>query len=327
MFAMISNRFVLSLAGMLFFVSPIAVAAQQQPKPKPKPTGALLTETNPSGTKKSPPPAAPVPTGDVVQKQKAPAANAPQKNGKAPARTGTAANNNESKPAWSVKVTKKEPVSLSLSAKNGRLTEIAAEISQRLKVPVILTGLMQQQNVTQEFEALPLEGALRLLAPQVYIDYELSSDGSKQPKVIGIYLQAMNEPPPAEAAVVKGDSQAILIEGNTEDGMDAANGEDEEKQPLHVSVEKNQISVRARKQPLTAVLYEIASKVDIPFEMKYESTELVDVDFNNYTMEQAVRTLSPNIRLYQRTNLTNYEVRPLRLVLVPPANNQQTTKM
>jgi hypothetical protein len=85
--------------------------------------------------------------------------------------------------------------------------------------------------------------------------------------------------------------------------------------------------VKARKQPLTAVLYEIASKVDIPFEMKYESNELVDVDFNNFTMEQAVRTLSPNIRLYQRTNLTSYEVRPLRLVLVSPANSQQTTKM
>jgi hypothetical protein len=321
---MILKRLVLSLAGMLLFGSTLADTNAQQPKPK----SVTLTETSPSNAKKTPPPPPAVPTGDVKQTQATPAPAA-QKNGKAPAtRTGTpAAANKESKPVWSVKVTKRAPISLSLSAKNGRLTEIAAEISTRLKTPVILTPLMQQQTVTQEFEALPLEGALRLLAPQVYIDYELSSDGSKQPKVIGIYLQAMNEPPPAEAAVVKGDSEAILIEGNTEDGLDATNVQDEEKQPLHVSVEKNQISVRARKQPLTAVLYEIASKVDIPFEMKYESTELVDVDFNNYTMEQAVRTLSPNIRLYQRTNLTNYEVRPLRLVLVPPANNQQTTKM
>jgi hypothetical protein len=126
---------------------------------------------------------------------------------------------------------------------------------------------------------------------------------------------------------VKGDSEAILIEGNTEDGLESTNVKDDDKSPLRVRVEKNQLSVKARKQPLTAVLYEIASKVDIPFEMKYESTELVDVDFNNLTIEQAVRTLSPNIRLYQRTNLTSYEVRPLRLVLVSPATNQQTTKM
>lgn len=322
---MISKRFVLSLAGTLFFASPIVATAQQ---PKPKPKSVTLTDSQ-ADTKKPLPPAV-VPTGDVKQSPSA-AAAAQERNARTPARTAgapaTAANNKEGKAAWTVKITKNAPVSLTLTAKNGRLTEIAAEISKRLKAPVILTPLMQQQSITQEFEGLPLEGALRLLAPQVYIDYELSSDGSQQPKVIGIYLQGMNEQPPAEAAVVKGDSQAILIEGNTEDGLDASTAADEEKQPLHVTVEKNQISVRARKQPLTAVLYEIASKVDIPFEMKYESTELVDVDFNNYTMEQAVRTLSPNIRLYQRTNLTNYEVRPLRLVLVPPANNQQTTKM
>lgn len=317
---MISKRFVLSLAGVLLFASPFAVTAQQ-PKPKPKAVIPAV-EAAPSDDRQTPPAAAP--TGDI--KLAAPATPRAQKNAKAPAAT-TAANNREAKPTWSLKVSKKAPVSLTLSAKNSRLTEIAAEISQRLKTQVILTPLMQQQNISQEFEALPLEGALRLLAPQVYIDYELSSDSSQQPKVIGIYLQGMNEAPPAESAVVKGDSQAILIEGNTEDGLDESTAKDEEKQPLRVAVEKNQISVRARKQPLTAVLYEIASKVDIPFEMKYESNELVDVDFNNYTMEQAVRTLSPNIRLYQRTNLTNYEVRPLRLVLVPPANNQQTTKM
>lgn len=319
MSAMILKRFVITLAGVVLFASPFAAKAQQ-PKPKPTPkTVSPARDTSPPSEAKTPPPA---PTGDI--KQAAPPA-APQKTSKAPASTAAAASNE--KKTWSVKVSKKAPVSLTLSSKNGRLTEIAAEISQRLKTPVILTPLMQQQNITQEFEGLPLEGALRLLAPQVYIDYELSSDGSSQPKVVGIYLQGMNEPSPAESAVVKGDSQAILIEGNTEDGLDESTAKDEAKQPLHVAVEKNQISVRARKQPLTAVLYEIASKVDIPFEMKYESNELVDVDFNNYTMEQAVRTLSPNIRLYQRTNLTNYEVRPLRLVLVPPGNNQQTTKM
>ncbi|HZG54597.1 MAG TPA: hypothetical protein VEZ40_21015 [Pyrinomonadaceae bacterium] len=293
MFDMISQRFVLTLAGALFAaVSPAVVAAAQQPKP---PAAKPPAEQSAPAPKQTP---APRPAA-------APAA----------------------KPLWSVKVSKKTPISISLSSKNGSLPEIAAEIGKRLKVPVILTPLMQKQRLTQEFEALPLEGALRLLAPQVYVDYELSGDAGGQPKPIGIYLQGMNEQPPAEAAVVKGDSEAILIEGNTEDGLEATNVRDEDRSPLRVTVEKNQLSVKARKQPLTAVLYEIASKVDIPFEMKYESTELVDVDFNNFTMEQAVRTLSPNIRLYQRTNLTSYEVRPLRLVLVSPGNNQQTTKM
>jgi hypothetical protein len=291
MFDMISQRFFPALAGAFLVVSSAVVSAQQ---PKP-PTAKPPAEPPAPAAKQTPAP-----------------------------RPATAAN--AAKPLWNLKVTKKTPITLSLSSKNGSLSEIAAEMGKRLKVPVILTPLMQKQRITQEFEGLPLEGALRLLAPQVYVDYELSGDGG-QPKAIGIYLQGMNEQPPAEASVVKGDSEAILIEGNTEDGLEATNVKDDEKTALRVTVEKNQVSVKARRQPLTAVLYEIASKVDIPFEMKYESTELVDVDFNNYTMEQAVRTLSPNIRLYQRTNLTSYEVRPLRLVLVSPANNQQTTKM
>jgi hypothetical protein len=94
---------------------------------------------------------------------------------------------------------------------------------------------------------------------------------------------------------------------------------------LSVKFERNQFTVHAKKQPLTAVLYEIASKVDIPFEMKYDSSEVVNVDLNNATMEQVVRTLSPNIRFYQRTDLQTYETKPLRLVLAQPTS--QTIKM
>lgn len=303
---MFFKRFVLSLAAVLLF-SPVVVTAAQQPRPK---------ATTPA--------AQPAPN---TKKTSASSNVATEKNVNSATRTGTlASNGKDGKLPWSLKVSRKAPASITLSAKNGRLSEIAAEIGKKLKVPVILTPLMQKQRVTQEIEGLPLEGALRLLAPQVYIDYELSGDAVASPKIVGIYLQGMNEQPPAEYAVAKGDTEAMLIEGNTEDGLDVANDKDQEKQPVRVTVEKNQISVHARKQPLTAVLYEIASKVDIPFEMKYESTELVDVDFNNYTVEQAVRTISPNIRLYQRTNLTNYEVRPLRLVLVSPSNNQQPIK-
>jgi hypothetical protein len=100
-----------------------------------------------------------------------------------------------------------------------------------------------------------------------------------------------------------------------------------EEEPLRVTFNKNQVSLRAKQQPLIVVLHEIALKVDIPFEMKYESSEVVDGEFNSYTMEQLVRSLSPNIRLYQRTDLSTSETRPLRLVLVPPANAQPTTKM
>jgi antitoxin component of RelBE/YafQ-DinJ toxin-antitoxin module len=119
---------------------------------------------------------------------------------------------------------------------------------------------------------------------------------------------------------VKGTSEAILIEGDTEEGTgdEEAQKKRDEENPLKVSYARNNLSVRARKQPLTVVLFKIASELGIPFELRYESPEVVDVDFNNYTVEQAIRGLSPAVRLFYRTDLQTYEMQPLRIVLGAP---------
>jgi hypothetical protein len=235
---------------------------------------------------------------------------------KGDAQKGTAA-----QPLWRLSVSKETPPTMTLKAKNAPLKDIAAELSRKLKVLVILSPLMQKQRVTMDFENVPIEGAVKMLAPLPYVDYEISGDPNEPQHLMGIYLYAFNEEPPDRNAVAKGSEEAILVEGNTEEGTDAYEKQREKDDtPLLVKVDKNMLSVRARKQPLSVILYEIAHKVDIPFEMKYESSDLVDVNFTNYTLEQAVRTLSPNIRLYQRVNLTNYESMPLRLLLVQPAS-------
>ena len=261
--------------------------------------------------------------------QSKPAAQTPAAPGRpaAAAQGGVAARGKEAA-TWRLKVSKSTPALVTLKAKDSPLTEIAAELSRKLDAPVFLSRVMQQQRVSHEFTDIPLEGAVRILAPQPYIDYEVSGDPAAQPRPIGIYLHALNEQPPDASAVVKGESEALLIQGHTEEGTEAyEKARDKDDLPLRVKVEKNVLSVRARKQPLVAVLAEIANKVDIPFEMKYESADLVDVDFSSYTIDQAVRSLAPNIRLYMRTDLTSYENRPLRLVLVPPASSQQPTRM
>jgi hypothetical protein len=229
----------------------------------------------------------------------------------------------DEQPSWTLKVTKGTPRMVTLKSKSAPLSEVAAELSKKIGAPVLLSPLMQKQRVTLDFANVPLEGAVRMLAPLPYVDYEMSGGGDGQPKIMALYLYSFNEEPPARTAVVKGGEEAILIEGNTEEGTEGSDKQrEQEEAPLRIKFERNQLSVHASKQPLSVVLYEIASKVDIPFDMKYESPELVDVDFSNYTMEQAVRTLSPNLRLYVRTNLTNYETIPLRLTLVPPARSQ-----
>ena len=224
---------------------------------------------------------------------------------------------------WRLRVSKTAPYLVTLNATKARLTDIAADLGRQLGAPVFLSPVMEKQRVTLEFTKYPLESAIRALAPQPYIDYELSGDYSVQPKPIAIYLQAYNEPQPPENAAVKNNSEVLIIEGNTEEGLDtpAPDAKDQEEKPLTVSFDKNQLTVRARKQPLNVVLYEIANKVGVPFELQYESKELVDVSFSNYTLEQAVRSLSPSVRLYVRTDLSTSEARPLRIVLGPPTKS------
>lgn len=260
-------------------------------------------------------------TQSPAKKGKATAPDKAEKQSPASAKTEKA---KEAKGKFTLKVASGPVRAVDLRANDASVAEIAAKLSKEFDIPVLLSPVMQKARVTIEFESMPLEGAVRMIAPQPYADYEISGDGSTMAKMVALYLHALNEPAPSESAVVRGDSEAILISGDTEEGTDRA-AKEEQEPSLSVKIERNQFSVHARKQPLTAVLYEIASKVDIPFEMKYDSSEIVNVDLNNATMEQVVRTLSPNIRLYQRTDLQTYETRPLRLVLAHPTS--QTIKM
>lgn len=228
------------------------------------------------------------------------------------------------KRAWSLRMSKEAPHTFSVKAKEARLSEITGELSRRLKVPIFSSPLLEKQLVSLDFSGINLEGTLRMFAPQVYIDYESGGEDQYQPKPLAIYLHGMNEPPPSTTQVVKGNSEALLIEGDTEEGVgdEEARKKREAEEPLRVSYAKNFLSVRARKQPLTVVLYKIANELGIPFEMRYESPEVVDVEFNDYSVEQAFRSLSPAVRLYYRLDLLTYGVQPLRIVLSAPASGK-----
>jgi len=240
-------------------------------------------------------------------------------NGQQPA----AAAQSQAKPAaksWSVRMSKAAPNTFTVKAKESPLSEIAAELSKLTKVPVTLSPLMAKQKVSLDFAGLNLEATLRMLAPQGYVDYVAGGEGGDEPKPLALYLQGANEKAPPTTAAVRGNSEAILIEGDTEEGTDSeAQKKREEEDPLRVSWANNQLSVRARKQPLSVVLFKIASEVGVPFEMRYESAELVDVEFQNYPLDQAFRSLAPGVRFYYRLDLQTFQVQPLRLALVSPA--------
>jgi hypothetical protein len=211
------------------------------------------------------------------------------------------------------------PVTFTVKAKEANLPEITAELSRLAKAPISLSPLLSKQRVSLDFGGLSLEATLRMLAPQSYIDYVVGGR-DEQPRPLAIYLQGLNERPPPATESVRGNSEAILIEGDTEEGTDSdAQKKKEEENPLRVTFANNQLSVRARKQPLSVVLYKIATEVGVPFEMRYESPEVIDVDFSNYSLDQAIRSLSPEVRFYYRLDLQTFQVQPLRLALVAPS--------
>ncbi|HEX8499211.1 MAG TPA: hypothetical protein VF659_01375 [Pyrinomonadaceae bacterium] len=264
----------------------------------------------------------------AVAGQKAGAGNkpAPEAPAQAPARPEAKPEaKTEAKPeakTWSLKMSKGAPYTFTVKAKESALPEITGELSRLLKVPFTLSPLLSKQKVTLEFGGLNLEATLRMLAPQTYVDYVAGGDGGDEPKALAVYLQTYNEPAPAMNATVRGASEAILIEGDTEEGTDAeAQRKKEEEEPLLVTFANSRLSVRARKQPLSVVLFKIASEVGVPFEMRYESAELIDVEFQNYPLDQAIRSISPGVRFYYRMDLQTFQVQPLRLALLAPARS------
>ena len=78
------------------------------------------------------------------------------------------------------------------------------------------------------------------------------------------------------------------------------------------------MSLRAHKQPLLIVLSKIANEVGVPFDLRVESPQIIDVEFENQPLDQAVRSLSPEVRLYYRQDLQTFQIQPLRLALVSP---------
>jgi hypothetical protein len=116
---------------------------------------------------------------------------------------------------YALKVSTKDMIAISLKAERISLSTIASDISNKLKVPVLLGRSAAKRPVTTDFKALPLESAMQLLAPQVYIDYEINRAPGVPPQPVGIYLNDEGDPPPSINAVVMANSQAMLIEGNT----------------------------------------------------------------------------------------------------------------
>jgi hypothetical protein len=215
-----------------------------------------------------------------------------------------------------LRITKGYITAMSLKADKAKMSEIATDLSKRLGAKVILGPSLRKEALTVEFYDLPLEPALQLLAPRVYLDYEIRANA--QPTLLGVFLEGLGDPDPAKNEVVQGSSEALLIEGNTEDTAEQSEAQRDED-PLQVDLDDNNLTVKSKKQRLAAVVLTIAQVLEVPAEIRYDSDEIVDTEIKDTPFEDAITRLSPNIRLYVRADLTRSQRTPLRLAVVPPA--------
>ena len=220
---------------------------------------------------------------------------------------------------YTIKIKKSPILNITLKAEKAKMSEVAQELSKQLKVPVFLGPERQNELVTIEFSELTLEPALQLMSPTVYVDYEIETGSGAPPKALGIYFFDAEQGEPPVTAVVNGSTQSMLIEGNTEDGVEPETDEAKKKleeQPLRVEFKDNLLSVKAKKQPLALVLLKIGEELGIPIDIQEQNVgTVVDAEISKLPVEDVVRQLSPHIRLYLRADLTRAERRALRIVL------------
>ena len=230
------------------------------------------------------------------------------------------------KPSFTLAVKTKPILNISLKAEKAKMSEVAHELSQRLKIPVFLGPERQKELISIEFSELTLEPALQLMSPTVYVDYELDTGSTNPPKALGIYFYDLNQGEPPATAVVAGTNQAMLVEGHTEDGVEPATDEEkkkQEEQPLRIRYENGVLTVKAKQQPLPLIMLKIGEQLGVPIDIQNERMDPIDADISKLPIEDVVRQLSPNIKLYYRADLTRVEKRALRIVLAEPAKAVQ----
>lgn len=259
----------------------------------------------------------------IVRAQSATEAQDP----KAPAKETTAQEKKAAKKpgfTWTIKT--RPILNLSLKAEKANMSEVAQALSEKLKIPVFLGPERQKEVISIEFTELTLEPALQLMSPTVYVDYELETGSTNPPKPLGIFFYDTNQGEPPVTAVVTGTNQSMLIEGNTEDGVEPTTDEEKQKleeQPLRVRYEDRLLSVKAKQQPLPLILLKIGEELGIPVDIQNERLDPVDVNISKLPIEDVARQLSPHIKLYYRADLTRAEKRALRIVLAEPPRTTQ----
>lgn len=215
-------------------------------------------------------------------------------------------------PAFSLAVTSRDGATeIALKAEDALLSEVAADLGKRLRANVTLGPSLRQERVTVDFVASPLEPVLTSLAGRALVDYDIRQDGRSIPR--DIYLLGADDPAPLSNTTERGVSVGLMISGNTEDVAPAPADD-----PLLITGDRHLMSIQVKKQPLPAVVVAVADVLGVPVDIRYDASELVDLDLRNVAPEDVLPRLSRNLHMIVRVNLATAERTLNRIVVDRP---------
>src|SRR5262245_56365039 len=252
----------------------------------------------------------------------------------APVRAQTGERGVQQRHDWTLDIQQSDAITLTLRATDVPLSDIAAELAARLKLPITVEPELRRLPVTADFDRRDLVSALRLLSSRgrVFVDYEVTRGGSLGRMVAVFFQSDTSDSPPLP--VGKDQSEIHVIAGNPEDGEPANRPSAQaptprrtQPPPLEVKVENDRLTVRARQQPLISIVYEVAGQLGASVSVDRATPSLqellttpVDVQLESADIETGVLGLSPAVHLYVRRDQSGGSTRILRITLVESAD-------
>lgn len=209
---------------------------------------------------------------------------------------------------------------VTLTASDEPLSAVAERLSSKLGMAIDVSPAARNFRLTTELDQQPLDLTLRELAAQAYVDGILEGGATGKTSILAIYLRSAGEAPPPTAELTKSSNETIMFFGNTEDpAVDPFAGQ------LEVTWRNDRLRVFARKQVVSVVAARIAEEIGIPLELVGDSREMVDVSVTDATVEQAMKALTPAVKLYNRKDLATFKTTPVRIVVQEPFERPKST--
>ena len=225
------------------------------------------------------------------------------------------------RPSFVLKVTGGVLGTADIQAKQTETKAILDRLKVDLKIPLVATRLVAEHRVDLALKNTPTTALLLSLAPVVLADLEVSAIPDEVVWT-GIHLLGYGESEPARAlkqsgflimagippedgsgssAEAEAKAKELEVKGLAEEPKDA------NKPMLTVIVTDGSVSVRARQQPLVAVLNEIAVRSQIPFDIRGSvDMDLLDIELRDTPLRDLPVAIGrPGIRLVVRRDLAS----------------------